>query len=131
MGIERDFLMRQMMQLFDVLQRILGHRAKGEKEEAEKQIRYFYTILKWDSDIRKLNIEELITYVREEKKLGNDQIEVLAFVLKEQGELADREDERLDFFRKAWFLLNEVERESAVFSMGRQMKLTELKAYLN
>lgn len=131
MGIERDFLMRQMMQLFDVLQRILGHRIKGEKEEAEKQIRYFYTILKWDNDIRKLSIEELISYVRDEKKLSNDQIEVLAFVLKEQGELADQEDERLDFFRKAYFLLNELERESTVFSMDRQMKLTELKAYLN
>lgn len=131
MGIERDFLMRQMMQLFDVLQRILGLRIKGEKEEAEKQIRYFYTILKWESDIRKLSIEELISYVRDEKKLSNDQIEVLAFVLKEQGELAEQEDDRFDFFRKAYFLLNEVERESTVFSMDRQMKLTELKACLN
>jgi len=131
MGIERDYLVRQIMQLFNVLQRILGLRIKGDKEEAEEQIRYFYKILKWENDIRKLTIEELIDYVQNKKKLSNEQAELLAYVLKEQGELADQEDERLDFFRKAWFLLNEVERESTVFSMDRQMKLGELKAYLN
>jgi len=131
MGIERDFLMRQIMQLFQVLQRILGHRVKGEKEEAEEQIRYFYKILKWETDIRKLSIEELMDYVQHKMSLNNNQIELLAFVLKEQGELAETDDERLDFFRKAWFLLEQVERESTAFSMDRQMKLTELKAYLN
>lgn len=131
MGIERDFLMRQMMQLFDVLQRILGLRIKGDREEAEAQIRYFYKILKWENDIRKLNLEELMEYAQNRRKLTNEQIELLAFVLKEQGELAETEDERLDFFRKAYFLLDKVERESIVFSMDRQMKLTELRAYLN
>ncbi len=131
MSIERDYLVRQIMQLFNVLQRILGLRIKGNKEEADEQIRYFYKILKWENDIRKLTIEELIRYVRNKKHLSNEQTELLAYVLKEQGELAEGEDDRLDFFRKAWFLLNEVERESTVFSMDRQMKLTELKAYLN
>lgn len=131
MGIERDYLVRQIMQLFSVLQRILGLRIKGDKEEAEEQIRYFYKILKWENDISKLTIEELIDYVQNKKQLTNEQIEVLAFVLKEQGELAESDEVRLDFFRKAYFLLNEVERESTVFSMDRQMKLTELKAYLN
>lgn len=131
MSIERDYLVRQIMQLFNVLQRILGLRIKGNKEEADEQIRYFYKILKWENNIRKLTIEELIRYVRNKKHLSNEQTELLAYVLKEQGELAEGEDDRLDFFRKAWFLLNEVERESTVFSMDRQMKLTELKAYLN
>jgi hypothetical protein len=131
MGIERDYLMRQIMQLFEVLQKILGLRIKGDKEEAESQIKYFYTILKWEKDIRRFTLEELLNYVEHEKQLSREQIELLAFVLKEQGELAEEENERLDFFRKAWFLLDKVERESTVFSMDRQMRLTELKAYLN
>lgn len=131
MGIERDYLMRQIMQLFAVIQKILGHRIKGEREEAEEQIRYFYSILKWENDIRKLSIEDLMDYVREKRKLSNEQIEMLAFVLKEQGELAGNDDDRLDFFRKSYFLLDKVERESVTFSMERQMKLVELKAYLN
>ena len=131
MGFERDYIMRQIMQLLEVLQRILGHRIKGEKEEAEEQIRYFYNILKWKIDIRKLSIEELLEYTQRKMNLSNPQIELLAFVLKEQGELAPNEDERLDFFRKAYFLLDKVERESTSFSMDRQMKLAELKAYLN
>lgn len=131
MGLERDYLVRQIMQLFQVLQRILGLRIKGDREEAEEQIRYFYKILKWENDIRRMSIEELINYVQNKRKLTNEQIELLAFVLKEQGELAEKEDDRLDFFRKAYFLLDKVERESTTFSMDRQMKLTELKAYLN
>ena len=131
MGFERDYIMRQIMQLFDVIQKILRLRIKGQEEEAEEQIRYFYTILKIETDIAKLGIEELLDFLQNEKKLANPQIELLAFVLKEQGELAGEENIRLDFFRKAYFLLDKVERESTSFSMDRQMKLTELKAYLN
>ena len=131
MGFERDYIMRQIMQLFDVIQKILRLRIKGQEEEAEEQIRYFYTILKIETDIAKLGIEELLDFLQNEKKLANPQIELLAFVLKEQGELAGEENIRLNFFRKAYFLLDKVERESTSFSMDRQMKLTELKAYLN
>ena len=131
MGFERDYIMRQIMQLFDVIQKILRLRIKGQEEEAEEQIRYFYTILKIETDIAKLGIEELLDFLQNEKKLANPQIELLAFVLKEQGELAGEENIRLDFFRKAYFLLDKVERESTSFSMDRQMKLTELKAYIN
>jgi len=131
MSIERDYLMRQIKQLFDVLSKILRHRKKGELEEAEDQVKYFYKVLKWEKDIRKMSIEELLDYVQDNKKLSNEQIELLGFVLKEQGELSQVEDERIDFFRKAYFLLEAVERESLSFSMDRQMKLGELKAYLN
>ena len=37
------------------------------------------------------------SYYENKKKLSNEQAELLAYVLKEQGELADQEDERLDF----------------------------------
>jgi uncharacterized protein YutD len=56
---------------------------------------------------------------------------MIAFVLKEQGELADKELTKLDFFGKAYFLLDKVERESITFSMDRQMKMAELREYLN
>ena len=131
MSIERDFLMRQLMQLFKVIHKILGHREKGEDEEAEKQIHYFYACLKIETDIHKLSIAELLEYLQNKKKLTNEQIELFAFVLKEQGELAKEEILRLDFFRKAWFLLDKVDKESISFSVDRQMKLEELKTYLN
>jgi hypothetical protein len=38
---------------------------------------------------------------------------------------------KLDFFRKAYFLLDKVDRESITFSMDRQMKMAELREYLN
>ncbi len=131
MSIERDYLMRQLMQLFEVIHKILGHRKKGEDNQAEEQIRYFYSILKLDTDIRRLNIEELLRVLLEERKLSNEHLELLAFVLIEEGEMVGTEEERFDCFRKAYFLLDKVERESTVFSMDRQIKLSELRQFLN
>ncbi|WP_297097387.1 hypothetical protein [uncultured Draconibacterium sp.] len=131
MGVEKDYLMRQLMMLFEVIQKILRHRRKGEDEEAEKQIRFFYKYLKIDEDVEKLSVEALIELLEKDKNLANEQLEMVAFVLKEQGELADSDDKRLDFFRKSYFILDKVERESTVFSMDRQMKIAELSAYLN
>jgi hypothetical protein len=106
MGVEKDYLMRQLMMLFEVIQKILRHRRKGEDEEAEKQIQFFYEYLKIDEDVEKLSVEALIDLLEKDKNLVNEQLEMVAFVLK-------------------------VERESISFSMDRQMKIAELSAYLN
>ena len=131
MGIERDYLMRQLMMLFDVIQKIFNFRKKGEKEEAEEHIRYFYNFLKLETKVLDKNIEELLDFLVSEKKFTNNHIEMIAIVLKEQGELAEKAEQKLDFFRKSYFLLEKVDRESTSFSMDRQMKLSELREYLN
>lgn len=131
MGIEKDFLMRQLMMLFEVIHKILGYRKKGEKGKALDQIQYFYKCLKIEDDISSMEIERLVEFLEKDKNLNNEQIEMLAFVLKEQGELSDSAEIKVDFFRKSYFLLNKVELFSTSFSMDRQMKLAELKEYLN
>lgn len=131
MGIERDYLMRQLMMLFEVIHKIINFRKKGQKEEAEEQIRYFYDYLKLETKIQEKNIEELVDFLVSEKKFTNSHIEMIAFVLKEQGELEEVSEQKLDFFRKAYFLLEKVDRESTSFSMDRQMKMAELRSYLN
>lgn len=131
MGIEKDYLMRQLLMLFDVIQKILGYRKKGEKGKALDEIHYFYSCLEIEEDVESLGIKELFHFLEKDKKLTNGHIELVAFVLKEQGELAEEQNRRNDFFRKAYFLLEKVERESTSFSMDRQMKLEELKKCLN
>ena len=131
MGVERDYLMRQLMMLFEVIHKILRLRKKGEHEEADEQIQYFYACLKIEDDVKKMNIEELVELLVKKKKLTNEHIELVAFVLKEQGELEEEVELRLDLFRKSFFLLEKVERESTAFSMDRQMKIAELSEYLN
>lgn len=131
MAIERDFLMRQLMMLFDVISKIIRHRKKGENDDALEEINYFYSCLKIDEDIKTLNIEALLDLLVNLKKLTNEHIEMVAFVLKEQGELSEPIETKLDFFRKAYFLLDKVDRESTSFSMDRQMKMAELREYLN
>jgi hypothetical protein len=129
--LERDFLMRQLMQLFEVLQRIIRRRREGDVQQALDEVRYFYAVLKLDEIVGKLTIEELMHLLTEEKKFTNEQVELVAYVLKEQGELEKDDDASGDYFRKAWFLLQKVERESITFSLDRLMKLEELKEYLN
>jgi hypothetical protein len=131
MGVEKDYLMRQLMMLFEVLQKILRYRKKGEKGKALDQVRYFYHCLKIEEEIQSMGIEKLLEFLEKEKNLTGEQIEMVAFVLKEQGELAESVKSRIDFFRKSYFLLAKVERESTSFSMDRQMKLAELREYLN
>lgn len=131
MGIEKDYLMRQLMMLFDVISRIIRYRKKGENDEALDEIQYFYECLNIEKEINSMSIENLLKFLESEKKLTNEHIEMVAFVLKEQGELSKTKETRLDFFRKSWFLLDKVERESITFSMDRQMKMAELREYLN
>ncbi len=78
-----------------------------------------------------MKIEKLMEFLEKDKSLNNEQIEMVAFVLKEQGELSETTEMKLDFFRKSYFLLDKVEKESLTFSMDRQMKIAELKEYLN
>jgi len=131
MGIEKDYLMRQLMMLFEVIGKIIRYRKKGENEEALDEIQYFYECLNIEKKINSMSIENLLKFLESEKKLTNDHIEMVAFVLKEQGELSQTKETKLDFFRKSWFLLDKVERESITFSMDRQMKMAELREYLN
>lgn len=131
MGIEKDYLMRQLMMLFDVIQKILRYRKRGENEEAMDEIQYFYECLNIEHEINSMGIENLLKFLESEKKLTNEHIEMIAFVLKEQGELSENEENKLNFFRKAYFLLDKVERESFTFSMDRQMKMAELRGHLN
>lgn len=131
MGIERDYLMRQLMMLFEVIQKILGYRKKGDKKGALQQIKYFYTCLDISEDVRSISIEELFDFLVNEKKLTNQHIEMVGIVLTEEGELAENIEEKKDFFRKSYFLLDKVERESTSFSMERQLKMAKLREFLN
>ena len=131
MGIEKDYLMRQLMMLFEVIGKIIRYRRKGENEEALDEIQYFYECLNIEKEINSMSIENLLNLLEKEKKLTNEHIEMIAFVIKEQGELSETKESKLDFFRKSYFLLDKVERESITFSMDRQMKMAELREYLN
>jgi hypothetical protein len=128
---EKDYLMRQLLQLFEALQRIVRRRQQGENQQALEEVTVFYSILKLQDNLLNLTIEELLNLLVEDKKFTNEQIEMLAYVMKEQGELENLEENRINYFRKAWFLLDKAERESITFSMDRLLKLGELKEYLN
>jgi hypothetical protein len=67
MGIERDYLMRQLMMLFEVIEKIVRYRKKGEKRLAEDEIEYFYSSLNIGSEIKSMSIENLLKFLESEK----------------------------------------------------------------
>lgn len=131
MGFERDYLMRQLMMLFEVISRIIRLRKNGQNETASDEIDYFYQCLAVEPDFVAMTAKEMLHYLLTEKNLTNEHLELIAFVLKEQGEIAKTETGKLAFFSKSWFLLDKVERESTVFSVERQLKIAELRAFLD
>ena len=84
MGIEKDFLMRQLMMLFEVIHKILRYRKKGEKGKAEDEIKYFYNCLKIEDDFGSMKIEKLLEFLEKDKNLNNEQIEMIAFFVGKQ-----------------------------------------------
>jgi restriction endonuclease len=131
MGIERDFLMRQLMMLFEVISRIIRFRKNGQNENASDEIDYFYKCLAVETDFVAMTTEEMMQYLTIKKNLTNEHLELIAFVLKEQGEIAKSESEKLIFFSKSWFLLDKIERESTAYSVERQLRMAELRAFLD
>ncbi len=130
MGVERDFIMRQLMMLFSLLHKVIALRKKGEKEEAEETIHEIYTALKIEEDLSEFVLEDLLDFLEKQKGLSLEQLEVVALVLREQGELSNSETAKLNFFSKAYFILQKVDLNSVTFSITRQVALQELKEML-
>jgi hypothetical protein len=95
-----------------------------------EEIRSFYSMLKIEENTDEMTVSELYFWLTGTKKLTNDQMEMVAYVLKEQGEMEENRDKRMDYFRKAHFLLEKAEQEAITFSVDRLMKIGELKEYL-
>lgn len=130
MGIEKDYIIRQLMMLFEALQKIMKLRKMERKDEAIEEICAFYAELKIDDEIETMEIEDLISFLEKEKNLTREQIEMVGYVLKERGELEDNPVSKTNFLSKSFFILQKVDRESITFSMDRQLKLAELKEML-
>jgi len=123
--------MRQLMILFEVISRIIRFRKNGQNENACEEIDYFYKCLAVESDFVAMNTEEMMQYLTIEKNLTNEQLELIAFVLKKQGEIAASESEKLTYFSKSWFMLDKIERESTAYSVERQLRMAELRVFLD
>lgn len=131
MAFEKDYLMKQLNMLFEVIRKIILHRKKGEREMALKQIQYFYECLKVNPALTTGDTGELLKFLESARNFNNDQLEMVAFVLMEQGLLSEHREQQLDFFRKAYVILDDIDRSSAMYSIERQIRLSELKSLLS
>jgi hypothetical protein len=133
--VEKDYLLRYFNQLGVVLAKILGLKEMGKYEEAEEVIEQALT----DSGLRRsdfyLAIDEscLIAELLELDTLNNDQINTLAELLFEKGEISrtlSNLDNSRKSYSKALVLFNYLTENEKVFSFDREQKIKKIKSIL-
>ncbi len=136
---QRDYLMRQIEQLGEVLAvmlgRLLGIKQKGDASLGLEELRQIY---KSELD---LDVEELIKIPKEEivesflkkNKLMVQHLEKIAELLQVTGENLisyDRVKDGNNILGKSLYILEYLQTTSKVYSMNRVMKIENLKQML-
>ena len=136
---QRDYLMRQIEQLGEVLAvmlaRLLGIKQKGDKSLGLEELRQTY---KNELD---LDVEELITIPREEiietflkkNKLMEHHLETIAELLQATGENLIRNDRVGDgdhILEQSLYILEYLQTTTKIYSVNRMMKIEYLKEML-
>jgi hypothetical protein len=126
-----DFIEKEIQKLGKVLIELMSFILKKPNYESNESI--FQSVnktlvdeIKYSAeDLILLNIEELIKI----KGLNPDNMELLAGLLIEIGENADRENKK-KYFNQALVILNHVDLEGNTFSLERFSKIEKLKKSL-
>lgn len=133
----KDFMMRAIEEMAKVMAVILGLRKQGRFEEAHTAVSEAYTEYFKDIHLQLLNLppESMVTAAREEFKLEDEQLSMLAELMLEEGYILvelDRKEEARDKLRRSLLLFTDVNRAQAkVFSLHRNNKISEINSLLS
>jgi len=128
----KDFILRMMDMLAEMVAGILGLIKKGNYNEASQALENaFQELLKKDmSFFLKIPCENLISELLENHNYTNDHLEVLSELFFAQAELEysqANKNESLIYNKKSLRLLDFVMNESDTFSLKRQARIEQLK----
>jgi hypothetical protein len=136
---QRDYLMRQVEQLGEVLAvmigRLLGIKQKGDADLGLEELRQTYKS-ELDLDVEELiNIpkEEIIENFLKKNKLMVHHLEKIAELLQVTGENLisyDRVNDGNNVLEKSLYILEYLQTTSKAYSMNREMKIEFLKQML-
>lgn len=132
MAFQKDYILRMIEMMGDLIAAILGLIKKGEYEVASRSIdNAFNSFLKEDASFfNMIPKEELTERVLREHHYTNDHLEILSELFFAQGELLSargKSSESLLFYEKSFILLDYVVRESKTYSLDKEQKLSLLK----
>lgn len=132
MSYQRDYLLRMIEMIGDLIAGILGLIRKGEFKKASESIdQVYYDMLKEDASFfRKIPLEKLTFELIENHNYTNDHLLILSelfFADAELNKAQGKNDEALLCYQKSFALLEFTTKESASFSINNQTKLAKIE----
>ena len=129
---QRDFILRMIEMLAELVSGILGLIKKGNFQEASQSIDNAYQdLLKQDAAFfSNIPLTNLTNNLIQEHNYTNGHLEILSGLFYSQAELSYAKglnDESLLFYQKSLLLLEFVIKESRAFSFEKQAKSTYLQ----
>lgn len=129
---QKDYILRMIEMLGDMLAAIFGLVRKGDFEQAtEKLERVYYDILKEDATFfRSIPKEDLTHKLLEEHNYTNGHLEILAELFNTEAELAAAQGNSqacLEYSEKALLLFEFIDLQQKTLSMDRLNKMTGIR----
>jgi hypothetical protein len=130
--IRKDYILRMIEMMVEVIAGILGLIKKGEFDKASKSINNAYQqLLSEDATFfQKIPNEELTDTLINEHNYEDGHLEVLSELFRAQAELfyaQGQSNESREYYQKSLTLLDFVTKNSATFSFDKEIKVDELK----
>lgn len=129
---QKDFILRMIEMLAELVAGILGLIKKGDFQKASQSLESAYQdLLKEDSIFfNKIPLNELTDNLIKEHNYTNGHLEILLELFYAQAELLFAQknySKSLGFYQKSLYLLEFIIKESQTFSFEKQSKISTLK----
>jgi hypothetical protein len=129
---QKDYILRMIEMIRDLIMGILGLIKKGDLEKAGQQIEnLYYNFLKEDAAFfTSIPSADLTTKLLQEHNYTNGHLEMLAWLFDTEAALELARGNRelsLDFSRKALILFEFIDNEQKTYSIERDEKMKEIR----
>jgi hypothetical protein len=129
---QRDYILRMIEMLTDLIAGILGLIKKGDYQKASQSLdNAYFDYLKQDASFfQNIPKEDLTIILLKEHNYNNGHLEILSELFYAQAELSSAQGNQIEsliFYVKSLLLLDFVIKESKSFSFEKQSKLSLLQ----
>ena len=130
--IRKDYILRMIEMLAELIAGIMGLIKKGEFKKASKAIdnAYFQLLSEEAAFFQNIPNDQLTDTLLNKHNYEDGHLEVLSELFRAQAELfyaQGQYNESREYYQKALTLLDFVTKNSATFSFDKEMKVDELK----
>jgi hypothetical protein len=133
---QKDYILRMIEMLGDLLAAIFGLIKKGDYKKASEQLsNIYYNMLKEDAAFfREIPAEDLTHKLMKEHNYTNGHLEILAELFNAEAELEvsqGHESESLKYFEKSLILFEFIDREQKTLIPRRLEKMDAIRKRIN